>query len=46
MVWKRVLERRETNLPNSEITHKAALPIAKSLSKRGGPKAPSSVHGL
>jgi hypothetical protein len=46
MVRKRVLERWETKLPNSEVTHETMLPIAKSLSKRGGPKAPSSIHDL
>jgi hypothetical protein len=41
MVRKTALERRETNLENCEVTPQAIWPVAKSLSKRVGPKAPS-----
>jgi hypothetical protein len=30
---------------NCEVTPQAIWPIAKSLTKRGGPKAPSAIHG-
>jgi hypothetical protein len=33
-------------LANCEVTPQAIWPIAKSLTKRGGPKAPSADHGL
>jgi hypothetical protein len=42
---RRTLERWETNLANCEVTPQAIWPIAKSLIKRGGPKAPSAIHG-
>jgi hypothetical protein len=45
MVRKRGLERWETNSENCEATPQVIWPIAKSLSKRGGPKAPSEIHG-
>jgi hypothetical protein len=45
MVRKRALERWETNLGNCEVTPEAIWPIAKSLSKRSGQKAPSAIHG-
>jgi hypothetical protein len=32
-------------LSNCEVTPQAICPIAKSLMKRGGPKAPSAIHG-
>jgi hypothetical protein len=45
MVRKRALEIWETKLANCEVTPQAIRPIAKSLVKRGGPKAPSILHG-
>jgi hypothetical protein len=45
MVWKRALVRWETKLANCKVTPQAIRPIAKSLSKRGGPQAPSAIHG-
>jgi hypothetical protein len=42
MVWKRELERWETKLSNCKVTPQAIWPIAKSLTKRGGSKAPSA----
>jgi hypothetical protein len=45
MVKKRALEIYQTKLANCELTPQAIMPIAKSLSKRGGPKAPSAIHG-
>jgi hypothetical protein len=46
MVRKRALERWETKLTNCEVASQAIWSIAKSLSKKGGPKAPSEIHGL
>jgi hypothetical protein len=45
MVWKRALERWEPKLANCEVTHQAIWPIAKSLTKWGGPKAQSGIYG-
>jgi hypothetical protein len=45
MVRKQALEGWETKLANCEITLQAICPIWKSLIKRGGPKAPSTIHG-
>jgi hypothetical protein len=44
MARKRALERRETKIENCEITPHAIWPIAKSLTKRGGPKSPTAIH--
>jgi hypothetical protein len=46
MVQKGALERWETKLANCEVTPQTIWPIAKSLIKRSGPKAPSAIHGL
>jgi hypothetical protein len=46
MARKRALERSETKRENCEVTRHAIWPIAKSLTKRGGPKAPTAIHGL
>jgi hypothetical protein len=46
MVQKRALKRWETKMAKCEVTLQAIWPIAKSLSKRGGPKAPSVILGL
>jgi hypothetical protein len=43
---EKVLERCETNFGNCKVTPQAIWPIPKSLSKMGGPKAPSAIHGL
>jgi hypothetical protein len=45
MTRRKVLERWETKLGNCEVTPQAMWPIAKSLMKRGGPKALTAVHG-
>jgi hypothetical protein len=45
MVGKRALEIWETKFPNCEVTPQAISPIAKSLTKRGGLKEPSAIHG-
>jgi hypothetical protein len=42
---KTALERWETKIQNCEVTPQAIWLIAKSLIKRGGPKAPTSNHG-
>jgi hypothetical protein len=42
---KCALERWETELTNCEVTHQVIWPIAKSLTKRDGPKAPYVIHG-
>jgi hypothetical protein len=39
------LVRWKTKLTNCEVTPQAIWPIAKSLTKRGGPKAPPTTHG-
>jgi hypothetical protein len=45
MARKRALEGWETKIENCEVTPHAIWPIAKSLTKRGGPKAPTAIHG-
>jgi hypothetical protein len=45
MVRKRALERWETEIETCEVTPQAIWLIAKSLSKRGGPKAPTAIYG-
>jgi hypothetical protein len=45
MVRKRTLERWETKLANCELTPQAIWSIAKSLRKKGEPKAPSAIRG-
>jgi hypothetical protein len=45
MVQKRALGRRGTKLEECEVTPKAIWPITKSLTKMGGTKAPSTIHG-
>jgi hypothetical protein len=39
------LERWETKINNSEVTSQAIRPIAKSLLKMDGPRAPTAIHG-
>jgi hypothetical protein len=45
MTRKEALEGWETKVGNSEVTHQAIWPIAKSLMKRDVPKAPTAIHG-
>jgi hypothetical protein len=45
MTHKKALERWETRIGNAEITPQAIRPIAKSLLKRDGPRAPTAIHG-
>jgi hypothetical protein len=42
---KKALERCETEISNAEVTPEAIWPIAKSLLKRDGPRAPTAIHG-
>jgi hypothetical protein len=44
MTCRKALE-RETKVGNCEVTPQTLWPIAKSLMKRDGPKAPVAVHG-
>jgi hypothetical protein len=46
MVRKRPLERWEIKLENCEDEPKAIWRIARSLTKRGGPKTPAAIHSL
>jgi hypothetical protein len=45
MTRKKALERWETKIYNTEVTPQAIWPIAKSLLKRDGPRAPTAIHG-
>jgi ferredoxin-NADP reductase len=45
MTRKKALERCEAKISNAEVTPQAVWPIAKSLLKRGGPRAPTAIHG-
>jgi hypothetical protein len=45
MIHRKALEQWETKVANCEATPHAMWPIAKSLMKRDGPKAPTAVHG-
>jgi hypothetical protein len=45
MSRKKALERWETKISNAEVTPQAIWPIAKSLLKRDGPRAPTAIHG-
>jgi hypothetical protein len=45
MTRKKKLERWETKISNTEVTPQAIWPIAKSLLKRDGPRAPTAIHG-
>jgi hypothetical protein len=45
MTRKRALERLETKISNAEVTPQSIWPIAKSLLKRNGPRAPNDIHG-
>jgi hypothetical protein len=41
----KALERWETKVHNAEVTPQSIWPIAKSLLKRDGPRAPTAIHG-
>jgi hypothetical protein len=45
MTRKKALERWERKISNTEITPQTIRPIAKSLLKRVGPRAPTAIHG-
>jgi hypothetical protein len=45
MTRNNALERCETKLSNTEVTPQAIWPIAKSLLKRDGLRAPTAIHG-
>jgi hypothetical protein len=45
MTRKKTLERWEIKISNAEVTPEAIWPIAKSLLKRDGPRAPTAIHG-
>jgi hypothetical protein len=45
MVQKRALERWETTLAKCEVPSEAIWPTVKFLTYRGGPNAPSAIHG-
>jgi hypothetical protein len=45
MTHKKALERWETQINNNEVTPQAIWPIAKSLLKRDGPRAPTTIRG-
>jgi hypothetical protein len=45
MTRKKALERWETKIGNTEVTAQVIWSIAKSLLKRGGPRAPTAIHG-
>jgi hypothetical protein len=42
---KRTLQLWETKIENCEVTPQAVWPVAKYLTERGGPKAPTAIHG-
>jgi hypothetical protein len=46
MTRRKAIERWETRIGNCDVTPQAIWPIAKSLMKRDGPKAPTTIHGL
>jgi hypothetical protein len=45
MTRKKTLEQWETKISNTEVTPQANCPIATSLLKRDGPRAPTAIHG-
>jgi hypothetical protein len=46
MTRKKALERWEAKLANIELAPQAIWPIAKSLTNRDGPRAPTAIHDL
>jgi hypothetical protein len=45
MTCRKTLEQWATKAGNCEVMSQALWPIAKSLMKRGEPKAPTAIHG-
>jgi hypothetical protein len=45
MIHKKVLEWWETKIGNAEVTPQAIGPVAKSLLKGDGPRAPTAIYG-
>jgi hypothetical protein len=45
MTREKALERWETKISNTEVTPQAIWPIAKSLIKKDGPRAPTAIRG-
>jgi hypothetical protein len=45
MTSRKALEQWETKAGNCEVTLQEIGPIAKSLMKKDGPRAPTAVHG-
>jgi hypothetical protein len=45
MTRKKALEGWETKVSSAEVKPQAIWPIAKSLLKRDGPRAPTAIHG-
>jgi hypothetical protein len=43
---RKALEKSETKISNCEVTLPAFWPVANSVMKRDGPKAPSAIHGI
>jgi hypothetical protein len=46
MIPRKAIERWEARIGNCEVTPHAIWPVAKSLMKRDGPKAPTAIHCL
>jgi hypothetical protein len=46
MTQEKALEQWETKLANTELTPQAIWPIAKSLTNRDGPRAPTAICGV
>jgi hypothetical protein len=44
MTRRKALEQWETKAGNCGVTPQAVWPLAKSLMKRDGPKAPTAIH--
>jgi hypothetical protein len=42
---RKALERWENKIANCEVTPQVIWPVAKSLMKRDGPRAPTAIHG-
>jgi hypothetical protein len=46
MTREKALERWEIKLANTELTPPPIWPIAKFLTNRDGPRAPTAIHGI
>jgi hypothetical protein len=46
MTRKKTLQQWETILENTVLTPQAIWPIAKSLTKKEGPRVPTPIHGI